>query len=806
MTRRRWLLLAAAGVAALFLGRWLAVETAERAWALGLGPAVAAVQGEARALSRLVRIAVFVVAALWGVGNLYLVYRAIGSVQVPRRLGDLEIVEAVSHRLLLAGTILAGLVIAVILTLGTGDWWLMGALARAGVTFGVTDHVLHRDLGYYVASLPLEMGLQEAVLVAVAALLATCTLLYYGIGSIRFAEGRLLTSSHARSHLGALMCLTALALAWGASLQAPIWVAGLRGPFGGRTMDLILTSSWAMLIVACITGLASLLWSWWGRHRVLAVAWGALFLAWVVVRVIAPTAGRGSRRANAPDAYAEDRDRLTRLAYDLVAVEEESLDVGGRPGIPATHPAVTSALQMMPLWDPSSVSAAARADAGARAVSTVSLTLADGRGPQWLVTTTDTGASNPLIDATEPDTGRALTLRPGESVPVPWLAPGLPEGEYAVVTDPSSPARRFAVPINGWWRRLALAWTLQAGSVMRARPDSTWLVWRRDVRERLRRLAPFAVFGVPTPLVSGGDLYWVAPGYSTSATFPLAPAVPWGTGYARYVHAGFLATVHAHTGETRIYLAPRADSLSAAWARAFAPLVLPTDSLPGAVRAAVLPYPVEAFRAQSAVLRRLYGGDAAGVDEWRPVTQRDPYQLLTIGGGLWTAQAFVAGARAHLAAIFGATTTPAGPRLRLVLGGPNTPAPPLVTGSRQTTPGPPRVWAVLGTPISAQALFHLPQDTNGPLTIDSVFLMAGSARGSGPTAADALSSLVSGRAMPSPGTGAPADPAWARARALLAKADSALQAGDLAAFARAYEELKRVLGVTRPLARPPRPR
>ncbi|MGH7752414.1 MAG: UPF0182 family protein, partial [Gemmatimonadales bacterium] len=282
MTRRRWLLLAVAGVAALFLGRWLAVETAERAWAVGLGPAAAAVQGAARGLTRLVRFSVFVVAALWGVGNLYLVYRAIGAVQVPRRLGDLEIVEAVSHRLLLAGTIVAGLVIAALLTAGTGDWWLMGALARAGVTFGVTDPILHRDLGYYVATLPLALGLQEAALVAAAALLAICVLLYYGIGSIRVAEGRLLTSSHARLHLGALMCLTALALAWGATLQAPIWVAGLRGPFSARAMDLILTSSWGMVIVACLTGLASLLWSWWGRHRLLAVAWGALFLAWVV--------------------------------------------------------------------------------------------------------------------------------------------------------------------------------------------------------------------------------------------------------------------------------------------------------------------------------------------------------------------------------------------------------------------------------------------------------------------------------------------------------------------------------------------
>src|SRR5207249_10771434 len=46
------------------------------------------------------------------------VYRAIGSVQLPRRLGDLEIVEAVPQRLLLAGTVACGLVYGVLLTLG----------------------------------------------------------------------------------------------------------------------------------------------------------------------------------------------------------------------------------------------------------------------------------------------------------------------------------------------------------------------------------------------------------------------------------------------------------------------------------------------------------------------------------------------------------------------------------------------------------------------------------------------------------------------------------------------------------------
>ena len=104
--RRAFVWAAAALVIALVGGRWLAIETAERAWA-------ATVTGgdlylAARDLARLVQGIILLVSLTWGIGNLYIVYRAIGSVQLPRRLGDLEIVEAVPRRVLLGGTLEIG--------------------------------------------------------------------------------------------------------------------------------------------------------------------------------------------------------------------------------------------------------------------------------------------------------------------------------------------------------------------------------------------------------------------------------------------------------------------------------------------------------------------------------------------------------------------------------------------------------------------------------------------------------------------------------------------------------------------------
>src|SRR5207249_11655445 len=142
--------------------------------------------------------------------NLLFVYRSIGSMQLSRRLGDLEIVEAVPQPLLLAGTIACGLVFGFLLTLGTGDWWMAAALASRPPTFGVTDPVLQRDLGYYLGRLPWTERLRELALVGVCSATVVVALLYVGIGSLRFRRWLPYANAHARAHLGVLLALLAL--------------------------------------------------------------------------------------------------------------------------------------------------------------------------------------------------------------------------------------------------------------------------------------------------------------------------------------------------------------------------------------------------------------------------------------------------------------------------------------------------------------------------------------------------------------------------------------------------------------------
>ena len=187
--------------------------------------------------------------------------------------------------------------------------------------------------------------------------------------------------------------------------------------------------------------------------------------------------------------------------------------------------------------------------------------------------------------------------------------------------------------------------------------------------------------------------------------------------------------VNAARGDTRLYLAPGADSLAVAWAAVLAPLIQPLDSLPAAV-SSQLPFPGRTFRAATTLIRRW----RSDTTEWtaRP---RDPYDLVAPtadggvdapgpGSGPWTGQGFEAGST--FAALVAATMLPAGPRVLLWQPSPAVRLPPPLVGSPTTTaPGVPRLWNAAGGLLLEQALFAEPSTGAPPVGIDTLFLSWG---------------------------------------------------------------------------------
>ncbi len=786
----RALLVGAAVLAVLLVGgRWLAVETVERAWADTLSGG--AVYLQSRSLQRLLQLAVWLGATVWGTGNLYIVYRAIGSVQMPRRVGNLEIVEAVPQRLLLLLAVITGLVFGVGLAWGTGDWWRAAVLAAGGPQFGRVDPILGRDLGYYLGPLPWSIDRQQFLLLATLTAAVLATFLYAGIGSLRWQGGRLQSSPHARAHLGVLLAGFALAIAWGGLLDPAEVVAGLHGTLSGGLVTVRIPGAPAVTAAAGLAALVSLVWAAWDRVRWLTAGWGLVALSMLGVYWVLPAVVQRS----GADGYAGDRAALTSLAFGVARQP-----LGGPPG----YASMAAFAAAEPLWSPDRVAAVARATLGGHEVVAGTSLGRDASGtPVWIVAR---APDDPSLGALQPPPTWAQVHR-GR-----WTASGGPvgltetdSGLVAVPLEPADPVARFGegftqyavigpadaavgsgVRLDETWRRIALAWVLQSPELARATAPTERLLWRRTATERLERLAPFARFDPPQPVVTDGALWWCATGYVASETFPLVEPVRQPDGPVRYLRAGVIGAVRAGTGETRLWLAPGGDSLSAAWARLFAPLVAPAESLPASLVRA-LRYPSRLF---ALAVRQILAA-APDSESWRALAL-EPYELALPGDpAWWLGQGFTSGHagvgrfEGFLVGRFG----PDGPELWSVPSPPLDAPPQLLVGSGDTIPGPLRLWLADGHLASSQARFirhghDLPR-------LERVFVTWGNQSGEGTSIGAALRDLA--QAGPPGAADTTLLARWGEARRLFAQLDSTLAARDFERFGQVYRQLHDLL-------------
>ena len=793
MTRqtRRRLYLIGAGllVIALVGGRWLAVETTERAWDRTFpgGEAVIAV----RTLGRLLSTLVLLTAIAWITGNLLIVYRAIGSVQMPRRLGDLEIVEAVPRRTLLAFTIGLGVIVGFLLSLGTGDWWRYAVLAAAPPHFGVADATnLGRDAGYYVSVLPWLAALQNRTLILVMGALGIVALLYGVIGSLRIRRARIRASDYARVHLGVLLACLALVIAWGAALDPAEIVGGLHGVVDQAALSLRIPGAAVVAAVGIVTAVISLAWALRDRPTLILVAWAALLASLSAGYFVIPGVARASTGTGPENVELVRR----RAALERVAFGISDIDRSAPPALPSAEAAVRE----IPLWDQRHLALAV----GVPPVAVALRPLGSGADvrPGWIIAPQK--ARDPVRLAIETDSGLSVIALPTADAAL-LFGPGL---ESPLVL----PGDSLGVPLVGAWRRFAIAWTIQAWGLVRGESAGRALVWRRDVTDRLEHLAPFARFGAPAPALRDGSLWWVSWGYVSHENFPLVRPLPSVSASleggsdddVRFLRAGLIGAVRVATGETHLWLAPGYDSLTAAWARRFSPLIEPADHLPADLRQQ-LAFPDDVFRLATAQLVRA-SGDSTRDAAWT-VRPREPFQLgggggEGGGGALWTAVAFESGSLRpkQFIGLCAASVTPRGPVIHLWRPASSNPErlPGELVGSSQLRPGQFRVWPVGQTnsliTVQAQMLEPVPPTTASsagttppppPPRVAEVYVTLDSRSG---RALTARAALMGGEQVVTDTTLAAR---WSRVRRLAVQADSALGVGDLEKFGSLWRQL-----------------
>jgi uncharacterized membrane protein (UPF0182 family) len=848
--RGKWLvkLAVAAALIALLGGRWLAVSTADALWAEALG--VGATHAHVRSLQTMLLLTAFVAAASWCLGNLYLVYRSIGSVHVPRRLGNLEILEAVPRHYLLVAAAAAGLLLAIAFSHRADGWWYARALAGFDVPLGVTDPVLGRDIGYYLYQLPWQRTIHSFVTLLSGVMLGITAVLYAAVGAIRWGgRRRLRVNDLARWHLAGLLLAFALALFWGYRLEPAEYVAGIHDVPADTVLSGVRIPVARMLsVLALITAGASLFWMWSRRVAVVVVPWTLLAAVSFAGHYLVP-AFAGAVRT--PEELHLEQVEASRSAFLREAFGAGSshamLDLGAPPE-PSSVRQHRAELEAGPLWDAFAVTvflnraaaqvehlrvtdatlgvyrtargravpvyvAAREVDLAAARNAAVDLSwervhvgeyaAASGAVAVQAHGISETGLPLFVTDLERPDSGRPRLQELMLDDPRVLFSPGAVN--FAVLPQGGAIA---GVPAGSWWRQLALAWSLQSPRLVTsdAVADTSLVLWHRDIVGRLDRYAPFARFSAPHAVVADGRLYWLATGYVRARAFPLVPRTRWRRETVRYLRSSLVGVVEASTGETAVYLTDDSDPLSRAWAQIAPEIVRPAGQMPGEL-ASHLRYPRELFAIQLGLLQSggasgaLLGAPAAPMGVGR-LGGVEPYWW--VGGTpadsvvrLRLMAALEAGESEFLAGIVDATVRGGSSTLTLLQIEPELEVPGPTRAARLFT-------RLRADPIGVQGALRLVPFENGVLALQVSYASPGEGQaapqlvdvavgwgrevGSGPTVRSALDRVET---EASPFGMAAAE--RAEARRWFERMDAARRSGDWTAFGRAYEELRRIL-------------
>jgi hypothetical protein len=585
--RRRLIAAVLASAALLVAGRWGAAFLTERLWESQISEAAAFVGTRFALLRAGLDLAGVAFAVAWFVTHFLWATRT-----VLLQFGDLPSpLSTVSDRTAYVISGVAGVLLGLAAGAGTANWLGPVLLSLHGVHYGATDTLLQADLGIYLSTIPLWTLLQERALTLVIPALLGVTVLSAIGGTLRIVDRRPWLSPKARWQISILLVATALVIGWGFALEPYHVATSDTATLGPSEFLLRTTVAEIEALFAATAAVLSFLWGARVRFVVALGGWVGLGLA-----VLAGTILIQSRATGGP-LGPEELATLRRI--DTVAFGIRTESVNRQPVLDSLGPSI---------WDPEALSRLVETDS-ARVLDLLpgGVQLGGRWERVWFVLESRPRSDVTILAVSDTRTGLVggpASLRLGATSFSPGLVPYLVLSRHHA--RPHAPEfdldpQAVGLRLDSGVRRLALAWALQVGAVLRAQPNDR-IAWRLDPFDRLTAVLPFAEWSRPRLFVGEQEAYWVSDGYLVARSFPASREVPWRGELASYVRAAFVGVVRARGGETRIFLRSEADSLARTWSRIAAPLVEPATALPSFIGDR-LGFPSEWFATHAQVLQ-----------------------------------------------------------------------------------------------------------------------------------------------------------------------------------------------------------
>jgi uncharacterized membrane protein (UPF0182 family) len=529
--------------------------------------------------------------------------------------------------------------------------------------FGVSDPLFHRDVGFFVFSLPLYQTVAHWLFLTVAVALACAIAAHAATGAIRLKPAPVSATRGAHTHLLALGALLMVIVAWQHwlgqfALELPRPQAAVAG--AGYT-DVHVQLPWQRaLMLASLAAAAMMLYGAIRRSWALpTIALVLVVFAELANPAILPSVVQrffvDPQTLSREGPYLAYSIRFTQLAYGLDRVADRRLPANAtisRAELRANH----DVLRNIQLWDTDVLRPQIdqlqsigsyytfhrttvdryRQGGETRAMilaqRDLDLSRLESSGRTWandhlaythgygLVAVPAGGvgrAGQPRFVTSEFGAGRAPTqirqariyygVQPPGAQPWVIVRTKRHEIEKPLPGDAPEPAYQYdgggGIDLGGPLRRAIFA--LRFGELNFALSETltgeSRLILHRDVGDRLRTLAPFLKWEKsPEVAVIDGRIQFLAHGYTTSDSFPYSKEVEFGGSRVNYIRGAVVATVDAFSGQTTLYATDTGDPILRAWRGAFPSLFTSASKMPSAVRAH-LRYPRELFDAQSEI-------------------------------------------------------------------------------------------------------------------------------------------------------------------------------------------------------------
>ena len=166
---------------------------------------------------------------------------------------------------------------------------------------------------------------------------------------------------------------------------------------------------------------------------------------------------------------------------------------------------------------------------------------------------------------------------------------------------------RGGIKIAALWRRLVFANYLKDWQMLLTNDftEQTKLLFRRNINERIRAIAPFLRYDQNPYLVvadvkadqgaTPNHLYWIVDAYTTSDRYPYSDPGEFGFNYIRN---SVKVVIDAYNGSVNFYVADAKDPMIQSWSAIFPNLFKSIATLPPALLSHIR-YPIDLFNSQA---------------------------------------------------------------------------------------------------------------------------------------------------------------------------------------------------------------